>query len=1075
MPPSMPVRQTTPLDPGDPVAQALATMSQLTGLPAGSPAEEHLPAESHIQNLMQNLFHNSIGSQDSSIGMRALAMIGDFLDSPRHAVQSMMGTDQNEMDQAYKQIAARAPAPSTSQLLSGLMSPAGFAGTMGQMMAPGDTGRRWSPETVKIAGDIATDPTSYIGVGLFKSLGKAAAKAGAPVAVQKAFKLAQAGDESAAALLGAVGDLMVKGVQQGLFKLPNAQLAKMFPDLPKWTEYAKDTAAIGDAMQWLEKRGLDLGTIQTELNAGTKTIQDVVQALPYGMQSLVDPAHLEAAVAKMGTTDREAAYAAYKKFLLKDMALDNPARAASFYTHFTEWWKQQALSSLSYVYGNAKGGVLGSLLATGPEGAARIGADLIDNAGNILAGRPFNTQRAGDLANKLDIPIPKSLHEMADNALNATAGPGVAKRLTGSLAGDAAVGAGVGALGAYEDDQNPLLGALAGAGAMAALPKVSARIRKSSQGVETVLREGAWVEGTSKHLASEMANMEKMIVGAVAHGRPGRPIGQRTIDDVEKIVRDANGAVDPQVVLTYLNNRGVPQQTLDLASQALDQAFETASRNGIRTSNSFNFDYQDLSNVERVMTQFFPFSTWYLKAVPFYTKQGFQHPVLAHLLTDKAETSAQMQDERGLPSRFAGTLPNQSQSGLLSMLVGRPLEAFSDPLAALLPFGGASRDLQNLQFENQSDNPNWPKQVLQVLGTAGLNPNPLIATGLQVAGVDAGMNDPSTSSLLRWGGPMGGATALASRGIEAATGQNPDLYLNPSRGVEKGISMVREAGDALTHPGAGRQVQDTTELAIERRVDELALKNTGQPIGSKDAIVAPYVRAKVSKSGPIWKQASAEVHQERGAQSLLGFVSPDLRPDAVLTPQESQIRGAKATALIDPATAHTLDQAGETNPNGLADPKLVEKVRAANQTIVDQLGVATPVEVQKRLDNPTNANIAWVAKGVYAWQVDNDPLFQGYGAGGSPEQRRISNEIGQMSHAGQGLDPGQTANIIASNQGSSLAQGKPLGPINAAKQIPGQERDEILKNDPLLVEYLAWRKLHPDKELADFIAEKYPR
>jgi hypothetical protein len=1090
-------------DPNDPVTQALAAMPP-GSIPEQAPVHETMPAESHVQSLMQNLLHNSGQVGDSSILMRVLAGLGDVLDAPRHAVQSLAGTDQNQMDERYNQIAQNVPAPSSTQMLQMAMSGMTGQGVIGphdflyQMLAGQDTGRRWSPTTVKVAGDVATDPMSYIGVGLFKGLAKAGAKAGAPVAIQKGLQAAQAGDEAAAAALGAIGDMFIKGVQMKVFTVPNKILAHYFPDLVKWTDYAHNTSAMGDALQWLDHKGLDMNVVQSGLAQGAMTMQDVWGLLPTTLRQRVDPRQLEMALTRMPastsarnpsswlktanpTQDVGVAYANYKKWLQADMGLDDPGRAATFYTHFTDWWKQQALGSLSTILNNAKSGALGSLLTSGPGGAARTVADLVDNAGNILAGRQFTVKRAEDLAKQLDVAIPSSLHETASAALASNTGSSATKNLFGSQLRDVGVGAGVGALGAYEDDQNPLAGALVGGATMAGLARIAPRLRKSFQGVETVLREGAWHEGVSRELVNGMSDMENMLIGAMIHGRPGKTIGQRTLDDVASMVRSTNGAVNPQVALTYLNTRGVPQATQDLAAHALDDLFQHYSERGIAASNKFNFDYQDLSPVERVLTQVFPFSTWYLKAVPFFTEQGFKHPVLANLVGAKAETSAQMQDERGLPTRFAGTLPDQTQSALLSKLIGRPLQAFHDPLSAMFPLAGAAHDIQSAQFDDQQGGIG---QMLSALaGASGLGVNPLISSAAQIAGVtpNSEMGAPSNSSFLRVGNAEGGATALASRGVEAVTGKNPGYYLNPNRGIEAIIDSIREAGDAVRHGGQGRQVTDPMELAIERRVDELALKQTGKPVGSDDAAVAPYLRAKVSKTGPIWQQAANEVHQERGTQGLLGFVSSDLRPDAILTPEEASIRDAKQGALIEPGMAHQITQAASKDPNGMADPKVVAQVKAAADAVVAQTGGQMPQAVMDHLATPTNANVAWVSGQIYDWQTEQAPLMQGYGSGGNPEQRRISNEIGMMGHAGEDMTPEQQQAQVAANQARGIARVgtaanpslRGTGPLQAAQAIPGQDRAGILAQDPLLAEYLKWRDTNPGKKLEDFLLEKY--
>jgi len=75
------------------------------------------------------------------------------------------------------------------------------------------------------------------------------------------------------------------------------------------------------------------------------------------------------------------------------------------------------------------------------------------------------------------------------------------------------------------------------------------------------------------------------------------------------------------------------------------------------------------------------------------------------------------------------------------------------------------------------------------------------------------------------------------------------------------------------------------DVATERRLDELALRETGKPISDSGEQAAAYVRAKRTKSGELWDRARGEVELERGVQSLAGFVSQGIRPDAILTPR----------------------------------------------------------------------------------------------------------------------------------------------------------------------------------------------
>lgn len=1089
MQPSMPA-SPTPLDPNDPVAQTLATMQAQGQLPDTAPAAQHIPADAPIQGFMQNIVHNSINAQDSSIGMRALAGLMDLLDAPKHALQSAMGTDQADMDARFEQLAQTMPAPRTLELLN----PTGMGmQSFLQRTLAGENDRRWSPETLKIIGNIATDPTSYLGVGLAKGAAKEVGKTAAPRIVKQALNAAAKGDEAGAEAMGFIADAIVGGIQKGIFGPINKQLDSLFPELSKWTQYAKTTAAMNDALQWLEHRGLDLNVVQNGLRQGSLTMADVLDQLPKGMQATVDPTHLELALTRMPakqtrsgvakwatsvtapTTDRLVAYENYKTWLLNDMGLNNPGATRNFYTNFTEWWKQQALASLSYIETNAKGGTFGGLLAMGPGGAARTAADLFDNAGNILRGQGFNTADALKLSAATDVPIPASLHEAADRALNSQVGSSMEKRLTGSVAGDVALGAGVGAFSAESSDQNPVVGALLGGATLGYLPKIATRLRKSSQGVETVLRERGWVEGMSKSLADDLLTLNAEVANALTKAGPkgGKSkVSPGLLNQVVGTIEGAQGQVSADTIRQMLLSRvRVTPQRAEEAARVLDDALYEASRRGVGTSNEFNFDYQDLSPVERAITSVAPFATWYLKAVPFFTKQGIKHPVLASLVQDTNTASADTQKSEGLPGRFTGSLPNQGQSWLISTLVGRPLEAFQNPLAALVPFGSLGRDVNAMQYENEDADP--IKIIRNYLEVGGLSLNPLITTAARTAGIGYDMNDPSNQNLLRWGAPLAGVQALASRGVERATGVNPGLNVNINSGIGKVEEAIREGVVAPATGQAGRQVMDTGELAIERRIDELALRETGKAIGSENAASVPFIRAKADKKGPIWERAKNEVAQEKGVQAVTGFVSSSARPDAILTPEEAEIRQARANPLVAPEISRALDTAAEATPSAPADPQVVAKINEAVAKIAENTGQPTPDMVKARLADPTNANMDWVAKEIYKWEVEQEPVMRGYGTGGSQEQRQIANQTAKMGVAGRGLDPLVQQQLIQANKTANVMRGKSNSGLQAAMAIPGQEREAIIGNDPLLQEYLTWRTMNPGKEVADFLKEKY--
>jgi hypothetical protein len=154
--------------------------------------------------------------------------------------------------QFSKDAANKIVAPSTSQMMTG---PLGFQQFVQQYLSQGDTGRRWSPETINMGLDIAGDPTSYLGLGLFKRLGVEAAARGAPRLVTGALKGAQVADEGASEAMGKVAESLIGLFQKGLIPV-NAGLAKQWPELVKWTEYYKHRTDDGPSTPVARTSGL---------------------------------------------------------------------------------------------------------------------------------------------------------------------------------------------------------------------------------------------------------------------------------------------------------------------------------------------------------------------------------------------------------------------------------------------------------------------------------------------------------------------------------------------------------------------------------------------------------------------------------------------------------------------------------------------------------------------------------------------------------------------------------------------------------------------------------------------------
>jgi hypothetical protein len=1063
-----------PYDPNDPVQQTLQAMAQQGQLPQNAPAHADLQPEGFVHTLMHNLVHNSVATQDSNVLVRAISGIEDVLNAPHGTVQAALGiTPESQMEFSR----AHPVVPQLSELLP-MLSSLGMQSVVPRMIQGGPV-YHGSPEMTNMAADLALDPTTYLGVGLFKNLGKGAAKVGAPKLIQGGLEAAAKGDAAYEAAATAISQTML-GLAQKLLSVPNNLLAKQFPDLVKLTEAAKMKTDMGQALQWLTQyRGLTPAQMEATVKTAGNA-QPLLDELPTALKATVDPTHLEKVIslfpANATANDLGLVMQDYEKFARKDLGIGSLPPVIREYVAFNRWFKEQALGSINYLSQNlASGAAMGQMEGVG---SAQTLSDAASHLGDIIHGNPFHIQGASDLARKTDLPIPYALHETADRTLNAIAPAST------SPARDTIVGASLGALGAGP------LGAVLGGAVGSQIAGIGARLRKSSQGIETVLRERGWEEGMSRSLVDSMADMERVIVDGLtkpgARGGPvqkiaktsGRaytytppPVHQNFIDILTKQVQDAGGQISSNDIRKQLLNsvRITPERTNEI-TRALDDILYNASQKGIDKSNAFNFDYQDLSAIERVMSEAFPFSIWTMKAVPFMFEKELQHPAIGNVYRAEREASYQDQQQQGLTGRFAGMLPMPG-SNLFHAITGRSATLYNDPLRAFLPFAGTSASLARMQYEDPAQQ-GVMSTITDALDALGLSPSP-VAT--MIAKDIGGMGDPSapTRGILRSAAPIQGATALASRGVELATGQNPGWNVDLNEGQRKIETAVRLA---VTK----QEATDPVEAATERRIDEIALRDTGQPIGAKDAALAPYANARRTHTGPLWDKAQAEVELDRGIQALSGFISQGIQPQAILTSEEGQIRAAKQQTLLNPQIAHTLDTAAETTPTVMADQKTLDAVTQAVSTIRDRTGRETPALVVQKLATPTNENLSWIAKEIYKWDIEQQPLDQGYGPSGTPEARKIGNAVLGMSHAGEGLTGQEVATRVLTNQtsaqstpGSRGAGHDATGAIQAALKIAPQDRATIKIQTPLLDEYLTWKASHPLLEVADFLAEKF--
>lgn len=877
----------------------------------------------------------------------------------------------------------------------------------------------------EFAAGVLTDPTSYIGVGLGKAAATRAAKM-APGAGKAALETVAALDAGLSEGGGAAAGALIKAIQEGPLGAVNAGLGKVFPELPKWTEFATKSKAILDATQWLEQRhGLDLTAARGI--AASAGVSELHKLLPTELGQQVSSAELSAiltASAKAKNAPVPASFADATAEHLKQvresmgLVVDNKFRRG--YAAFTDWYKRQALGSINYLTTNLQGGAfLGMLEGVDPR---TVGRAAWEHKGDIARGTDFDTSGAAGLAAKTGMPIPESLNYQAEQALQSIAGS------TGSMRGDMARDAGiVGGLGAIGEGAEGLLtGGVVGA----ALRPFTDRTRAAAQGIETVLRQSGWQKGMSDELIASLDEMETVIRDALSQPRASGSVpNQAFADGIVQTLRSKQGQMSVDDIARAMTGgaRARPEVAQD-AARRLDDIFYRASRAGVDKSNRFNFDYQDLSNVERVIAEAFPFSTWMLKAAPFLGEQAARHPALFNAKREWDQESEEARKERGLTSRVTGALPNPIGSTILSAVLGRDVEVWQNPFQSLIPFADAERGLERVEYAEGAGG-----KGLALLQALGLGLNPIMDTAARVANITD--PDEPTKGYLRLAGPVAALTGV-------------DL----NKGSQKIEEAVRETV-------SGREVTNLNEVAVAKRMDELALRATGKAIGSGDPAVAPYVRAKATQSGELWDQAQREVAQERGVGAVAGFVSQNLRPQATITEEESAIRGSTTRTLIAEEQSKAIRDAAKANPAARASAAHVEAVRRASLAIIEQTGRPMPPQVVERLNEPTNENVEWIAGQIYLWQTQNsEPLLRGYTGSGAPEKRRVQRQQAELTTAGQIPTYMETGGL--------------QNPFRLPNKLKRTEQEAITGKNLDLATYLAWKRLNPTGDIEQFLAEQ---
>jgi hypothetical protein len=557
--------------------------------------------------------------------------------------------------------------------------------------------------------------------------------------------------------------------------------------------------------------------------------------------------------------------------------------------------------------------------------------------------------------------------------------------------------------------------------------------------------QGQWLQG--------LVNLSSPKIG------PMPPAPKISADDMVAAMRELEGLFAPESLTGALRDQaGLSDTAAQTAGAQWRDLISQSSHAGADLSNTINFDYSDLNNAEQMVKQIVPFSTWAMKAFPFFARHIAEHPAILTSALEINRQSKEMRDQQGLTSRVQGSLPmGEGMDSIWSALLGRNVDTYSNPLRGLVPFADTAKSLEGLD-----DTSNPIEAAYRALTAFGPSAHPALEFIARTAGL-LGTDTPARG-LARLGGPIQGLTSVL--GINRGRGINPE-------------AAIPEAESSIRQALSGREVTDLAQTAAERRVDELALRETGKTITSGDPTVAKYLDAKAAHKGPVWDQAMKDTMRERGLRALVGYVSNQAAPSAIVSQEEAQIRGARAGLLVPQELSTQIRDMNARNPMEQVSGETYRKV----QQIATNLPPDSPItqdQIQTVLSIPVAANVDWLFKTIYQQEVAQHPEVSAYSGSGSPEQRSLSAQLGQYRNLAasipelQGHSPEEVRALeqIAKTYQAIPQHLRPGGATGKLASSISQRQGQFRSANPDLDAYLSWLAQHQGRgSVEEFISE----
>jgi hypothetical protein len=661
-------------------------------------------------------------------------------------------------------------------------------------------------------------------------------------------------------------------------------------------------------------------------------------------------------------------------------------------------WREFALTGPGYLVNNLVGGLVAGM----PEGINpyTVARRLPQTVGKLLRREEVHVDDVEKLQELTGIQLPERLSTQSGSQAELLAAHEVSRRgaqrasevLGAKVLGPA--GAGLGAVAgnvkasledATPEERRALVakGAAAGGVVGAGFPTASKAFYHLAGASETAMRESAYLHRATERIQTHLPDLMTEVGRVLAERRPvvrpgpggqGRRVSQRALPgatqqrimtELQEVLDRQGNLISPQTLQAVLLKNGVELERAQGVGKFWADKLDDASQGGLALANKIHFDYQDLTNAEQFIRSVMPFSTWSMKALPYFARHLAQRPGLMLAIQELNETTDAYKKEHGLTDRFTGGLPIGAGDALFSALLGRSVSPHFNLLRAVTPFGDVGRSMAQMDAPEDED--------------AGVLTRPLAA----IESVLPGFN-PLLTTAARSAGLLGNA---APRGLIGRTGP-----LEALTGIN--LNLPQEQLERTLRAAVGQEPLDYRATAIDKRIDELAVAAETTTRG-KGPAAAAFQRAKVERKGEIYEQAKREVERESGVRALAGGLVGSLAPQAILPEEEARIRQARTPieqggryGRLEPAAAGELRRAMKAGEGkAAASPQVLD---ATVQMITGLYGDVPPV-LQRQLDVGTNERLQDIQQMLYRIQVGQEPLLGAYGPAGTSKEAEAKN------------------------------------------------------------------------------------